>query len=160
MPAIVRVGAQEGDEGRGKIVDHLAERTDVVIRCQGRCLARHVATISNTTPRGGLIATGVVRSQKVDVHETMPGWQEEVSAARRCGDLPRPSREESTRVSGMLEVPIDFISVCAERYDTIALRWLIRVRNPIRLPLLGVGEPYFWQEEGLCPASISIGFAP
>ena len=34
MPAIVVIGAQWGDEGKGKIVDHLAERAALVVRFQ------------------------------------------------------------------------------------------------------------------------------
>ncbi len=59
------------------------------------------------------------------VYETMPGWQGEISAARRFGDLPRAAQEYCTRVSELLQVPIDLISVGAERNDLIALRWPI-----------------------------------
>ena len=41
MPGIVIVGAQWGDEGKGKIVDLLAERADVVVRFQGGNNAGH-----------------------------------------------------------------------------------------------------------------------
>ena len=41
MPGIVIVGAQWGDEGKGKATDLLAERADVVIRFQGGNNARH-----------------------------------------------------------------------------------------------------------------------
>ena len=41
MPAIVVVGAQWGDEGKGKVVDLLAERSDIVARFQGGNNAGH-----------------------------------------------------------------------------------------------------------------------
>jgi len=59
------------------------------------------------------------------VYETMPGWQGEISAARRFSDLPRAAQDYCTRVSELLQVPIDLISVGAERNDLIALRWPI-----------------------------------
>ncbi len=57
------------------------------------------------------------------VYETLPGWQEEISAARRFAELPRAAQEYCTRVAELLRVPIDVISVGAERSDLIALRW-------------------------------------
>ena len=53
MPGIVIVGAQWGDEGKGKVTDLLAERADVVIRFQGSNNAGHTiigtATSSSST---------------------------------------------------------------------------------------------------------------
>ena len=57
------------------------------------------------------------------VYETLPGWQGEISTARRFEELPRAAREYCTRVATLLRVPIDLISVGAERNDLIALRW-------------------------------------
>ena len=39
MPAVVVVGVQWGDEGKGKIVDTLAEHADIVVRYQGGKIA-------------------------------------------------------------------------------------------------------------------------
>ena len=41
MPAIILVGSQWGDEGKGKITDFLAERSDVIVRSQGGNNAGH-----------------------------------------------------------------------------------------------------------------------
>ena len=41
MPVVAVIGAQWGDEGKGKIVDMLAERADVVVRFQGGSNAGH-----------------------------------------------------------------------------------------------------------------------
>jgi len=59
------------------------------------------------------------------VYESMPGWREEISSARRWEDLPANARAYCQRISDLLDVPIDFISVGAERNDLVALRWPI-----------------------------------
>jgi len=61
MPALVLVGAQWGDEGKGKIVDWLAERADVVVRFQGGHNAGHTLVIGNNTYKLALVPSGVVR---------------------------------------------------------------------------------------------------
>ena len=52
MPGLVIVGAQWGDEGKGKVVDLLAERADAVVRFQGGNNAGHtIVRCSSTRPR-------------------------------------------------------------------------------------------------------------
>src|SRR3989304_4944112 len=55
MPATVVIGLQFGDEGKGKIIDFLAERADVVVRFQGGANAGH------TVPAGGANAGHTVQ---------------------------------------------------------------------------------------------------
>jgi len=55
------VGAQWGDEGKGKIVDWLAERADVVVRFQGGHNAGHTLVVGNTTYKLSLLPSGIVR---------------------------------------------------------------------------------------------------
>ena len=50
MANVVVVGAQWGDEGKGKIVDWLSERADVVVRFQGGHNAGHTLVIGRRTP--------------------------------------------------------------------------------------------------------------
>lgn len=52
MPVQVIVGAQWGDEGKGKIVDHLSERVDIVARYQGGANAGHTVVIPKKTNTG------------------------------------------------------------------------------------------------------------
>lgn len=52
MPVHVIVGAQWGDEGKGKIVDHLSERVDIVARYQGGANAGHTVVIPKKTNAG------------------------------------------------------------------------------------------------------------
>ena len=57
------------------------------------------------------------------VYEEMPGWEENICAARTLEDLPDNARAYSERVSELLGVPLALISVGAERGDLIARRW-------------------------------------
>jgi len=59
------------------------------------------------------------------VYEAMPGWQDGISKARAWDELPAAARAYCQRISDLLGVPIDMISVGAERSDLIVLRWPI-----------------------------------
>jgi len=58
------VGAQWGDEGKGKIVDWLSQRADVVVRFQGGHNAGHTLVIDGTEYRLSLLPSGVARPNK------------------------------------------------------------------------------------------------
>jgi adenylosuccinate synthase len=57
------VGAQWGDEGKGKIVDWLSERADVVVRFQGGHNAGHTLVVDGVTYKLSLLPSGVVRGK-------------------------------------------------------------------------------------------------
>ncbi|MFZ5791243.1 MAG: adenylosuccinate synthase [Pseudomonadota bacterium] len=63
MANVAVVGAQWGDEGKGKIVDWLSERADVVVRFQGGHNAGHTLVIGNHTYKLSLLPSGVVRGK-------------------------------------------------------------------------------------------------
>ena len=67
MANVVVVGAQWGDEGKGKIVDWLSERADVVVRFQGGHNAGHTLVIGDKTYKLSLLPSGVVRPGKLSV---------------------------------------------------------------------------------------------
>ena len=67
MANVVVVGAQWGDEGKGKIVDWLSERADVVVRFQGGHNAGHTLVIGPNTYKLSLLPSGVVRPGKLAV---------------------------------------------------------------------------------------------
>ena len=67
MANVVVVGAQWGDEGKGKIVDWLSERADVVVRFQGGHNAGHTLVIGNQVYKLSLLPSGVVRPDKLAV---------------------------------------------------------------------------------------------
>ncbi len=63
MSAVVVVGAQWGDEGKGKIVDWLCHRADVVVRFQGGHNAGHTLVVGNTTYKLALLPSGLVQGK-------------------------------------------------------------------------------------------------
>ena len=67
MANVAVVGAQWGDEGKGKIVDWLSERADVVVRFQGGHNAGHTLQVGNQTYKLSLLPSGVVRGGKLSV---------------------------------------------------------------------------------------------
>ncbi|MEM6487166.1 MAG: adenylosuccinate synthase [Pseudomonadota bacterium] len=67
MANVVVVGAQWGDEGKGKIVDWLSERADVIVRFQGGHNAGHTLVIGGTTYKLSLLPSGIVRPGKLSV---------------------------------------------------------------------------------------------
>ena len=67
MANVVVVGAQWGDEGKGKIVDWLSEQADTVVRFQGGHNAGHTLVIGPNTYKLSLLPSGVVRPGKLAV---------------------------------------------------------------------------------------------
>jgi adenylosuccinate synthase len=67
MANVVVVGAQWGDEGKGKIVDWLSERADVIVRFQGGHNAGHTLVIGSETFKLSLLPSGIVRQGKLSV---------------------------------------------------------------------------------------------
>ena len=67
MANVVVVGAQWGDEGKGKIVDWLSERADVIARFQGGHNAGHTLVIGNQVYKLSLLPSGIVRQGKMAV---------------------------------------------------------------------------------------------
>jgi adenylosuccinate synthase len=67
MANVVVVGAQWGDEGKGKIVDWLSERADVICRFQGGHNAGHTLVIDGEVFKLNALPSGVVRGGKLSV---------------------------------------------------------------------------------------------
>ena len=63
MANVVVVGSQWGDEGKGKIVDWLSERADVVVRFQGGHNAGHTLVVDGNVYKLSLLPSGVVRNK-------------------------------------------------------------------------------------------------
>ncbi|MDO7843087.1 adenylosuccinate synthase [Sphingomonas immobilis] len=61
MANVAVIGAQWGDEGKGKIVDWLAERADVVVRFQGGHNAGHTLVVGEKVYKLSLLPSGIVR---------------------------------------------------------------------------------------------------
>src|SRR6185312_5489594 len=97
MPGIIVVGAQWGDEGKGKVVDVFSAQADLVVRYQGGANAGHTLMVDNKktvlhlVPSGVLhphttciIAAGVV----LDVEKIV----EEIRALKAAGLLSNPKQ--------------------------------------------------------------------
>ncbi len=67
MANVAVVGSQWGDEGKGKIVDWLSERADIVVRFQGGHNAGHTLVIDGATFKLSLLPSGVVRAGKLSI---------------------------------------------------------------------------------------------
>jgi adenylosuccinate synthase len=67
VPSIVIVGAQWGDEGKGKVVDLIAERADVIVRFQGGNNAGHTIVRDGETYKFHLIPSGILYPGKTCV---------------------------------------------------------------------------------------------
>ena len=63
MSNVTVIGAQWGDEGKGKIVDWLASRADIVVRFQGGHNAGHTLVVGNQTYKLSLLPSGLVRGK-------------------------------------------------------------------------------------------------
>ena len=63
MANVTVIGAQWGDEGKGKVVDWLASRADLVVRFQGGHNAGHTLVVGNQTYKLSLLPSGLVRGK-------------------------------------------------------------------------------------------------
>ena len=90
MANVVVVGAQWGDEGKGKIVDWLSERADVIARFQGGHNAGHTLVIDGNVYKLHALPSGVVRGGKLSVignGVVLDPWHliEEIATLRKQG---------------------------------------------------------------------------
>ena len=67
MSNVVVIGAQWGDEGKGKIVDWLSEKADVIVRFQGGHNAGHTLVVNNIIYKLKLLPSGIVRKNKISI---------------------------------------------------------------------------------------------
>jgi adenylosuccinate synthase len=67
MPGLAIVGSQWGDEGKGKIIDYLAEKADMVVRGQGGNNAGHTVVIGDKKYALHLIPSGVLNKNAVNI---------------------------------------------------------------------------------------------
>ena len=67
MPNVTVIGAQWGDEGKGKIVDWLSNQADIVVRFQGGNNAGHTIVIKKKKIALSLIPSGIIRKNKISI---------------------------------------------------------------------------------------------
>src|SRR5438105_15499015 len=83
MPTVVIVGAQWGDEGKGKIVDVYTEDADVVVRFAGGPNAGHTLVVGDDKVIVRLVPSGILRSQTT----CMLAQGMVIDAARLVGEI-------------------------------------------------------------------------
>ena len=67
MPNVTVIGAQWGDEGKGKVVDWLSNEADIVVRFQGGNNAGHTIVINKKKIALSLIPSGIIRKNKISI---------------------------------------------------------------------------------------------
>lgn len=67
MSSVVVIGAQWGDEGKGKIVDYLAQKADAVVRYSGGSNAGHTVVVNDVSYKLRLLPSGVLYNDKVNI---------------------------------------------------------------------------------------------
>jgi len=67
MPNIVVIGAQWGDEGKGRIVDLISEKVDIIVRYQGGNNAGHTIVIGDEKVILHHLPSGILRQGKLSV---------------------------------------------------------------------------------------------
>src|SRR5215510_14145396 len=67
VPNVVVVGAQWGDEGKGKIVDHLSPRADLVVRYQGGPNAGHTLVVEGEKTVLHLVPSGILHPRALNL---------------------------------------------------------------------------------------------
>ena len=67
MNNVAVIGSQWGDEGKGKIVDWLSEKADVIVRFQGGHNAGHTLVVNNIIYKLKLLPSGIVRKNKISI---------------------------------------------------------------------------------------------
>ena len=72
MSNVIVVGTQWGDEGKGKIVDWLSSKADLVVRFQGGHNAGHTLVIDDNIFKLSLLPSGVVRDNTIVLSLTIP----------------------------------------------------------------------------------------
>jgi adenylosuccinate synthase len=97
MSNVVVVGSQWGDEGKGKIVDWLSERAELVVRYQGGHNAGHTLVIDGKTYKLSLLPSGIVREGKMSIignGVVVDPWAllDEIERARELGVNVSPDR--------------------------------------------------------------------
>jgi len=97
MSNVVVVGSQWGDEGKGKIVDWLSERAEIVVRFQGGHNAGHTLVIDGKTYKLSLLPSGIVRDGKISIignGVVVDPWAllDEIERARELGVDVSPDR--------------------------------------------------------------------
>lgn len=137
MSVVIVVGAQWGDEGKGKIIDVLTEQADVVVRTQGGNNAGHTVFIGKQKYVLHLIPSGILRKKKVcvignGVVVDPIGLVSEIEGLRKIG----------VKVNGNLFVSETAHVVLPYHRELDAQREVLKGKNKIGTTKRGIGPAY------------------
>jgi adenylosuccinate synthase len=137
MANTILVGAQWGDEGKGKIIDVLTENADVVVRTQGGNNAGHTVFIGKQKYVLHLIPSGILREKKVcvignGVVVDPVGLVEEIEGLRKLG----------VKINGNLFVSETAHIVFPYHRELDAQREVLKGKNKIGTTKRGIGPAY------------------
>ena len=133
----ILVGAQWGDEGKGKIIDVLTEQADVVVRTQGGNNAGHTVFIGKQKYVLHLVPSGILRKKKIcvignGVVVDPVGLVEEIQGLRKLG----------VKINGNLFVSETAHVVLPYHRELDAQREVLKGKNKIGTTKRGIGPAY------------------
>jgi adenylosuccinate synthase len=137
MANTIIVGAQWGDEGKGKIIDVLTEQADVVVRTQGGNNAGHTVRLNGQKYILHLVPSGILRKKKIcvignGVVVDPVGLVEEIEGLRKLG----------IRIDGNLFVSETAHLVLPYHRELDAQRETLKGKNRIGTTKRGIGPAY------------------
>jgi adenylosuccinate synthase len=138
MANTILVGAQWGDEGKGKIIDVLTEQADVVVRYAGGNNAGHTVIVNGKKSVLHLIPSGILRKNKLCV----------IGNGVVCDPLGLVSEMEDLRKNGVRVTPKNFVLsetahvVFPYHRELDGARELLKGKNKIGTTKRGIGPAY------------------
>ena len=136
MANVTVVGAQWGDEGKGKIVDWLSNRADVVVRFQGGHNAGHTLVVGNNTYKLALLPSGLVQGKR-----SIIGNGVVVDPWHLLGEIDR-IREQGVRVDPDLLVLADNAALILPLHRDLDQAREAQASNKIGTTGRGIGPAY------------------
>jgi len=136
MPCTVVVGAQWGDEGKGKITDLLAEQADVVVRYQGGSNAGHTVVVNGETFKLHLIPSGILHDNVLSIMADGTVIEPRCLAEEYQGLQARGVSCQGLRISGNAHVIMPY-HLLLDRLQEEA-----RGKSVIGTTLRGIGPAY------------------
>lgn len=138
MDTHVIVGAQWGDEGKGKVTDFLAEKSDLVVRFQGGNNAGHTIEVGDKQYKLHLIPSGIIYGDKLNVIGNGVAFDplaffEELEYLKKCGVEVKP---EGLNISDRVNLIMPYHKVLDK------LKEKARGKNDIGTTAKGIGPCY------------------
>jgi adenylosuccinate synthase len=136
MSAVVVMGTQWGDEGKGKIVDYLAEQSDIVVRFQGGSNAGHTVTVEGKEFKLRLLPSGILYKGKKCVIANGVVVDPEVLLQEMDGMTAQGIAVDGIRISNRAHVILPYHKLMDELLETV------RGDNKIGTTKRGIGPCY------------------